>query len=444
LETPETRYVPVGEADVAYQTLGDGPFDLLHWYGFGDIDLNWDYLPWVEGYRRLASFCRLIMFDRRGVGMSDPVPHDAMPTWEEWTEDVRAVLDAVGSERAAIFAEDVAGPIAALFAAMQPERVNALVLANTTAKAMKANDYPIGLTSEEAEFILQMMGQMWGRPEGIRATYPSRADDREFVLWLAKVLRGAATPRAAVMQYRYILKSLDVRSILPSIQVPTLVLHHIRNAALPVEHGRYLAEHIPGAKFVELEGDDTTLIAGAQATWIDEIGEFLTGQRPTVEVDRILTTVLFTDIVGSTAQAASLGDRRWRSLLDTHDRIVREQFRRFRGREVNTTGDGFIASFDGPARAIRCAQAVMEATVSLGIDLRAGIHTGECEVRGDDLGGLAVHIAARVGALASSGAVLVSSTVKDLVVGSGIEFIDRGEHELKGVPGTWKLFAVAG
>jgi class 3 adenylate cyclase len=442
LETPETRYVAVGEAEVAYQTVGDGPFDLLHWYGFGDVDLNWDYLPWVEGYGRLASFCRLILFDRRGVGLSGPVPHDAMPTWEEWTEDVRAVLDAVGSERAAIFAEDVAGPIAVLFAAMQPERVNALILANTTASMMKTHDYPIGLSAEEAEFLLPMIAQMWGRPEGIRVSFPSRANDREFVYWLARVLRGAATPREAVMQYRYIWKSLDVRPVLPSIQVPTLVLHHIRNAILPIEHGRYLAEHIPGAKLVELEGDDSSLIAGAQAMWIDELGEFLTGQRPTVEFDRILTTMLFTDIVGSTELAASLGDQAWRSLLDAHDRTVRHNLRRYRGNEIKTTGDGFLASFDGPARAIRCALAMAEATRALGIELHVGLHTGECEVRGDDLFGLAVHIAARIGSLATPGEVLVSGTVKDLVAGSGIDFEDRGEHELKGVPGSWKIYAV--
>lgn len=444
LDTPETRYVAVGEADVAYQTVGDGPFDLLHWYGFGNVDLNWDYVPWIEGYSRLASFCRLILFDRRGTGISDPVPHDAMPTWEEWTEDVRAVLDAVGSERAAIFAENDAGPIAVLFAAMQAERVNALILANTTARVMKASDYPIGLSAEEAEYLLPRIARMWGKPEGIRASYPSRADDGEFVHWLAKVLRGAATPRTAAMQYRYIWNSLDVRPVLSSVRVPTLVLHHIRNPLLSIEHGRYLAGNIPGAKLVELEGDDSSLIAGAHATWMDDLAEFLTGERPAVEVDRILTTVLFTDIVDSTAQAASLGDQRWRSLLDAHDRTVREQLRRFRGREVNTTGDGFVASFDGPARAIRCAQAIGDATAKLGMQVRTGLHTGECEVRGPDLAGLAVHIAARVGSLAAPGETLVSGTVKDLVVGSGFAFDDRGNQNLKGAPGTWKLFAVVG
>jgi class 3 adenylate cyclase len=442
METPETRYIAVGEAEIAYQMVGNGPLDLLHCYGFGDIDLNWDFPSWIDCYGRLASFCRLIFFDRRGVGISDPMPHDAMPTWEEWTEDVRAVLDVVGSERAAIFAENDAGPIAVLFAAMQPERVNALILANTTARVMRADDYPIGRSAEEAEILLQGIASMWGTPEGIRATYPSRADDREFVHWLAKVLRGAATPRAAVMQFRYIWESLDVRSALPSIQVPTLVLHHRRNPLTPIEHGRYLAEHIPGAKLVELDGDDTSLIAGDSDTWIDELAEFLTGERPTVEVERILTTVLFTDIVGSTERLVALGDRRWRSLLDAHDRAIRDQFRRFRGREIKTTGDGFFASFDGPARAIRCAQTIAEATKNLGIQLRIGLHTGECEVRGDDLGGLAVHIAARVAALAPPGEILVSGTVKDLVAGSGIEFMERGEHELRGVPGSWRLFAV--
>ncbi len=370
---PETRYVSVGDADVAYQVLGEGPLDLLYFYGMGShIEFAWESRAYADFYMRLASFSRLIMFDRRGTGSSDGISRSAIPTWEEWTEDIVAVLDAAGSRRAAILAATDSGPIAILLAAMHPELVSALVLA----------------------------------------------------------------------QFNYILRN-DVRQALPLIQAPTLVLHGKESALVPIAHGRYLAEHIDGATFVELPGGDSTTTPELYVI-ADEVAEFLTGERPVVEVERILTTVVFTDIVGSTARAASLGDKRWRSLLDAHDRTVRDELRRFRGRVINTTGDGFVASFDGPARAIRCSQAISQAAGKLGIELRIGLHTGECEVRGDDLGGLAVHIAARVGALAGPGEIVVSGTLKDLVVGSGIEFVDRGDHELKGVPGSWKLFAVVG
>ena len=276
----------------------------------------------------------------------------------------------------------------------------------------------------------------------VRAANPDRADDAEFVRHLARQFRSAATPRAAAAQFDYIWRSLDVRQALPLIQAPTLILHVRDNVLTPIEHGRYLADHIAGATFVELPGRDFAVVSNGDHV-IDEVAEFLTGERPEVEIERILTTVLFTDIAGSTKQAASLGDRRWRALLDAHDQAVRDQLRRFRGTEINTTGDGFVACFDGPARAIRCTAGNRRAAVgTLGIELRAGLHTGECEVRGDDLAGLSVHIAARVGGLAAPGEILVSATVKDLVVGSGIQFTPRGEHELRGVPGNWKLYAV--
>jgi class 3 adenylate cyclase len=280
----------------------------------------------------------------------------------------------------------------------------------------------------------------WGTPDFARLINPSLADDANYVNLVSKLQRSSATPRAAAAQYDYMLRTFDVRHALPLIQAPALVLHTRENRFVPVSHGRYIADRIDGATFIELPGADT----GTNPEVANEVAEFLTGVRPVVEIERVLTTVLFTDIVGSTAKAASLGDKRWRSLLDAHDRAVRDQLWRFRGREINTTGDGFVASFDGPARAIRCALAINEAIGKLGVALRMGLHTGECEVRGDDLGGLAVHIAARVGALATPDEIVVSSTVKDLVVGSGIEFIERGEHELKGVPGSWKLFAVEG
>jgi class 3 adenylate cyclase len=326
---------------------------------------------------------------------------------------------------------------------MHPERVSDLVLLNTTSRYLVADDYPIGVSPDTLDALVEMLGTTWGTLDSSRLIYPSRVDDAEFLAFTAKMARTAATPRTAEALYNDTLRNMDVRQVLPLIHAPTLVLNVSENSVLPVEHGRYLADHIDGATFVELPGADLGM-AGNLALIADEVTEFLTGERPIVEIDRILTTVLFTDIVGSTERASALGDQRWRSLLDNHDHTVRDQLRRFRGNEINTTGDGFVVSFDGPARAIRCAQVIIEATAKLGIDVRVGLHTGECEVRGDDLGGLAVHIASRVGASARPGEVLVSGTVKDLVVGSGIEFTERGEHELKGVPGLWKLFAVAG
>jgi class 3 adenylate cyclase len=438
-------YVAVGEADVAYQVVGDGPVDLLYFYGLGsNIEVFWGVPEFAEFLKRLASFSRLIFFDRRGTGASDGVPRNAIPTWEEWTEDVMAVLDAAGSERAAILAATDAGPIAVLFAAMHPERVSALALLNTSARYQVADDYPGGASPDEVDALVQLLGAGWGTPELISLTDPSMADDVEYLQSTARLARAAATPRTAAAQYDYILRTLDVRQALPLIQVPTLVLHSVASPIIPIEHGRYLAEHIEGATLVELPLGDIFAITPNNYVVAVEVAEFLTGERPAVEIERLLTTMLFTDIVGSTRRAASLGDERWRTLLDAHDRTIRDQLRRHRGREIETSGDGFFASFDGPARAIRCAQAIVEAVGTLGIELRVGLHTGECEVRGDHLGGLAVHIAARVGALAAPGEILVSGTVKDLVVGSGIEFTDRGEHELKGVPGTWKLFAPKG
>jgi pimeloyl-ACP methyl ester carboxylesterase len=443
IQSSDTGYVAVGDADVAYRVIGDGPLDLLYFYGLGShIDLFWD-TPSMAGYLHdLASFSRLILFDRRGTGASDGVPRDAIPTWEDWTEDVRAVLDAVGSERAAILAVVDAGPVATLFAATHPERVSSLVLLNTSARYLLADDYPIGVPPDVVETFEDMVRMRWGTPGFARAAAPSLANDPEALDLLAKRIRAAATPRTAAAQYNYILRSLDVSQALPLIQAPTLVLHARDNLLVPIEHGRYLAEHINGASFVELPGGDVVVTQDSRII-ADEVAEFLTGARPTVDVHRLLTTILFTDIVGSTERAASLGDHQWRTLLDAHDRSVRKELNRLCGKEIKHTGDGFVASFDGPARAIRCAQAIREATEPLGLDLRMGLHTGECDVRGNDLAGLAMHIAARVGAIARSGEILVSRTVKDLVAGSGLALRERGEHELKGVPGSWTLFAAA-
>src|SRR5438132_9184146 len=443
MEGPETRYVSVGDADVAYQVLGTGPLDLLYFYRMGShIEFAGESPAYAEFFTRLASFSRLIMLDRRGTGSSDGVSRSAIPTWEEWTEDIVAVLRAAGSKRAAVLAATDSGPIAILLAAMRPELVSALVLFNTTARYLEADDYPIGAPPEAVDALVQVIAAGWGTDELTRLANPSMADDAEWIRFTSRVIRSSATPRTAAAQYNYILRN-DVRQALPLIQAPTLVLHVGENSLVPIAHGRFLAEHIDGATFVELPGGDSTTTPELYVI-ADEVAEFLTGERPVVEIERVLTTMLFTDIVGSTERAASLGDERWRSLLDAHDRAVRDQLGRHRGQEIDATGDGFFASFDGPARAIRCAQAIIKATGTLGLDLRVGLHTGECAVRGDRLGGMAVHIAARVGALAASGQVLVSGTVKDLVVGSGIEFIDRGDHELKGVPGSWKLFAVVG
>ena len=435
-----TRYVAVGDADVAYQVFGDCPLDLLWCYGLGShLDFAWTDATFARQFTQLAPYTRLILFDRRGTGASDPVTLSAMPAWEDLTEDMEAVLDAAGAEKTAVFATLDTGPIAILFAAMHPERVSALILRNTTARYVEADDYPIGVPQEAADSLVDMLATMWGSEELNQLSQPSRAADHEYNRWGAMLNRASATPRTVATQFDYFFHNVDVRRALPLIQAPTLVVHVNDSPFIPIAQGRYLAEHIPAATFLEVPGGD---LGPPDDETNAQIIEFLTGELPGIEVDRILTTVLFTDIVGSTERAARLGDHKWRTLLDIHDRMVRDQLRRFRGKEINTTGDGFMASFDGPARAIRCAQALGEATAKVGVELRVGLHTGECEVRGDDLGGLAVHIAARVAALAAPGEILVSGMVKDLVAGSGIEFEDGGEHELKGVPGSWKLFAV--
>jgi class 3 adenylate cyclase len=366
-----------------------------------------------------------------------------MPAWEEWADDLRAVLDAVGSERTAIFAPLDAGSIAMLFAALQPARVSALILDNTSPRYLRADDYPIGASQEAVDAVVEMVGSLWGTPEFLSVTNPDRALDAELARAYARRLRAAATPRNAAAQLRYIMENVDVRSVLHLIQAPTLVLHAVENPLVPIDHGRYLADHIAGATFVEVPGRGLAPSDREFRLIVEEIAEFLTGERPVVDVDRVLTTVMFTDIVASTEHLTSVGDRRWSALLDAHDHAVRDQLRRFRGREINTTGDGFSACFDGPGRAIGCATAITQVAYELGIDVRAGLHTGECEIRGDDLAGLAMHVASRIESLAAPREVLVSTTVKDLVAGSDIEFVDRGEHELKGIAATWRLFAVA-
>jgi class 3 adenylate cyclase len=435
----DTRYVAVGDADVAYQIAGDGRVDLLFCYGLGShIEVNRQVRTVAEFQDRLASFSRLITFDRRGMGASDGVPRNAVPTWEEWAEDVAAVIDATQSERPTIFAAIDSGPMAMLFAAMHPDRVSGLVLLNTGARFVVADDYPIGVPGEVADELVQMVAASWGTAEFVALANPSA--DVEFIARTAPVLRASATPRTAAALMANVLSS-DVRQALPLIRVPTLVLHSTGQPLVPIEQGRYLADHIEGAAFVALPGSDLSFTK-ANLVIANEIAEFLTGERPPVEVERILTTVLFTDIVDSTKRAASMGDHQWRVLLDTHDRIVRDELLRFGGQEINTTGDGFVASFDGPARALRCARSIVDAANRAGIAVRSGVHTGECEVRGDDLGGIAVHIGARVASIAQGGQVVTTSTVRDLVAGSGISFSDHGVHELKGIADSWHLYEV--
>jgi len=441
MEPPETRYVRTGDGDIAYQIFGEGPRDLLFCNALGGhVDLVWEIPQAADFFHKVATFRRVLQMDRRGSGASDAVSLNAVPTWEELAEDMSGVLDAAQSGLTDLIGVNEVGPIAVLFAAMHPERVGSLILINTAARYMEAQDYPIGIAPAALDTIFDLLTSSWGSESFAAATSPQRVHDREFIKAVARMNRASATPHTAAAQMRYFLSSMDVRPFLPLVQTRTLVLQVTDSPFTLLVHGKYLADHIPGAAFVQMPGGDMVHPFGPNA--ISEIAEFLTGESKSFEVDRLLTTVLLTDIVGSTERAASLGDGRWHALLDTHDRAVREQLRRFGGREIKHTGDGFLVSFDGPARAIRCATSISEAVRALEIEVRIGLHTGECEVRGDDIGGLAVHIAARVNALAGPSQILVSSTIKDLVIGSGIEFAELGEHILRGVPGSWRLFAV--
>jgi len=438
---PETRYARSGDLHIAYQTFGDGPIDVLWvptWIWEGEH--VWEEPSIARLFRRLGSFARVITFDRRGSGLSDSV--EGAPTLEEQMDDVVAVLDAVGAEQAALFAQLEAGAMASLFAATHPERTRALVLYEATPRMTKAPGYDWPLSKEEREQRVEPMGERWGSGEWV--TSLSRGEPNERLRqWAGRLERLAASPGTAMAFFR-MHSEIDVRPVLPTIQAPTLVLHRPGDEYIDIRHSRYLAEHIPGARMVELTGRDTLVFSGDQNALIAEVEEFLTGTRHAPDPERILATVMFSDIVDSTRRAAELGDRRWRDLLESLEDAVGRELMRFRGRAVKSMGDGFLATFDGPARGIRCAAAVRDTALSqFGVEVRSGLHTGEIEVMGDDVGGIAVHIGARVGAIAQGGEVLVSGTVKDLVVGSGIAFEDRGEQELKGVPGPWRLWAVA-
>ena len=440
-EIPETRYVKSGELYIAYQVFGAGSVDLFYVPGFvSHLEHQWEDAAWAHMLRRLGSFSRVITFDKPGTGLSDRLAD--FPTLEQRIDDVRAVMDAVGSERAAFFGISEGGPISILFAATHPQRTSALILYGTYARRMWAPDHPWGRTEAEMDAILERIDRDWGKDALLDLSDPSIANNDEARRTFARYFRLAASPGAALTVLR-LQTQIDVRHVLPAIHVPALVMHRSGDRVTRVEQGRYLAEHIPGAKFVELAGDDHMPAVGNGDAIIDEIGEFLTGVRP-VEIDRVLATILFTDIVGSTERALALRDRRWRELLEQYYATVRRELARFRGREIDRAGDGLFAAFDGPARAIRCACRIRDEVRSLGLEVRSGLHAGECEVLGDKIGGIAVHIGARVAAAAEPGEVLVSNTVKDLVAGSGIAFKDRGTHALRGLPGEWALFVVTG
>jgi class 3 adenylate cyclase len=432
---PDTRYARSGDVRIAYQVFGQGAFDLVYVPGFiSNIDLYWDHPVMAHFLSRLGSFCRVIIFDKRGTGLSDRT--DNVPTLEERMDDVRAVMDAAGSERAAVFGTSEGGAMSMLFAATYPERVQALVLCGTY-----AHFHSYVLPPEALEAFLERVEASWGTGASLAAFAPSKAADEAFRQWWARFERMSASPSAVLALIR-LNGGIDVRHVLPSIRTPTLVLHRTGDTRVSVEGGRNLAANIPGAKLVELPGGDHLLWAGDVDRLADEMEVFLTGSRADIEPDRILATVMFTDIVDSTKRALKLGDRRWRELLDQHDRLLRQEIARFRGREVKALGDGFLATFDGPARAVRCGTSIVEAVRALDLEVRGGVHTGEIEVKGDDIGGIAVHIAARVAGLADAGRILVSSTVRDLVAGSNLHFADRGPHALKGLDEPVRLFAV--
>jgi len=436
---PQTRYTESGDVNIAYQVVGNGPSDLVVVPGWiSHLDLQWTDPTFTRFVRRLASFSRVILFDKRGVGLSDPAT--AASTFEERMDDIRAVMDAVGSDRGALFGLSEGGPLSLLFAATYPERTTKLVLYGTYATGLLAA-HPSGERWRHSMDTLRHATYHWGEGRSLSLFAPSLAGDQAFRQAWGMFERAAMSPTMARVLIDAIL-ACDVRCVLPIVQVPTLVLHRAGDLACPVEGGRAIAAQIAGARYVEFEGVDHSPLAGDIDALVSEIEGFLVGTRLTTSLDRVLATVLFTDIVRSTERAAELGDAQWSELLARHDRTIRQILAGFRGQEVKQTGDGFLATFDGPARAVRCAVSITEALRHQGLEIRAGLHAGECELVGNDVRGIAVHIGARVAALAAPGEVLVSQTVRDLVVGSEIRFVHRGDYELKGVPGEWRLFSV--
>jgi pimeloyl-ACP methyl ester carboxylesterase len=438
---PRTEYAKSGNLNIAYQVVGEGPFDVLWIPGFvSNVELVWEEPTAARFLERLAAFSRLILFDKRGTGLSDRVDPQQLPTLEERLDDARAVLDAAGSTNAALISHSEGGNMAILYAATYPDRTRALVTAGVFAKRIWSPDYPWAPRPDDREREIEELERTWGVSADVDHYAPSAAGDEPFRERLAAYFRRSASPGAAAALIR-MNTQIDVRAVLPTITVPTLVLHRTGDRDVQVDEGRWIASQIPGARFVELAGEDHLPWVGDMNGLVDEIEEFLTGVRPVHDPERVLATLLFTDIVGSTRRAVEVGDRRWRELLDEHHAIVRGNFERFRGREVDTAGDGFFATFDGPGRAIRAACSIREELKPLSLEIRAGVHTGECELAGGAVRGIAVHAAARVAAQAEPGQVLASSTVHDLVAGSGIRFRDIGSTDLRGV-GEWQLYEV--
>jgi class 3 adenylate cyclase/esterase/lipase len=444
MEAPETRYARSGKVSIAYQVLGEGPPDLVFVPGvISNVEYAWTQPALADWFKELASFSRLIWFDKRGTGVSDRVAD--VPTLEARMDDVRAVMEAVGSNEAVVMGVSEGGPLSILFSATYPERVSGLILWGSEVKGVRTDDYPWVRTFDEAIRAVEQAAERWGRmdycDEVLQRAAPSLAADEDFRRWWASYMRLGASPASAAALFRMNME-IDVRNVLQTVTVPTLVLHRIDDRLVDVRNGRYIADHLPKARCVELPGVDHFAWLGDREPALSEIRQFVTRSRADVEPDRKLATLLFTDIVGSTVKASELGDRRWRELIAAHHALVRGELDRFRGEELDTAGDGFFASFDGPARAIRCAAAITKGVRDLGIDVRAGLHTGECELIDGKVGGIAVHIGARVAAGAEPGQVLVTSTVKDLVAGSGIQFREHGLAELKGIPGQWHLYEV--
>lgn len=436
---PETQYARRGAINVAYQVVGQGPPDLVlvsPW--LSNLEAQWEIPEWDYLYRRFAAFSRFVSFDKYGMGLSDPAPADALPTLEVWVDDVGAVMDAVGSEEATLLGIADGGMMAALFAATHPDRTRSLILLNSTARISWAPDYPIGMTLQRQKAILDSMEQAWGRAPAISQINP-KADQAMQETW-ARQVRLAASPSTGRAVFSALL-GLDIRPVLPSVQSPTLVLWS-GSPLISREHSQYLADRIRGARLVDISGTISHPTMRDMDSFADAVETFVSGARGSVSVDRMLTTVLFTDIVGSTQRLVDVGDRQWKEMLDVHDRLAEQQITRFRGRLIDRTGDGLMATFDGPARGIQCGLSLRDEVRNLGMEIRVGLHTGEVERRGDHVAGITVHIAARVQAQAAPGEVLVSRTVRDIAAGSAFRFVARGRHSLKGVPDEWELFAV--
>jgi len=442
----DIRYAISGDARLAFRVRAGGPHQMVwvpSWISNQDLD---DLVTQpLRGplFERLSSFATCVSYNHRGTGLSDPVSLADLPTLEGWTDDLHAVVTAAGLEGVVLCGHGTAGSVAMLYAATRPEQTRALILVNSFAAMVRSDDYEAGTTPEERERVIAWVEHVWGSGRSVRASMPDVHVDDAQLRELARIERQSMPPAAIGPMLRQVYAT-DVRAVLPAVTAPTLVLHTVENRAVPIEHGRYLAQHIPNARLVELPGADLQLFLGSAVgpLVIDEIEEFLTGTRGAADTTRMLTTLLFTDVVGSTVRLAAVGDRAWRTVLDRHDEAVRRQLARFSGHQEKLTGDGILATFDGPARAIRCGTAIRDAARQIGLDVRVGIHTGEVERRGTELAGIAVHLACRVCETAQPGEVLVSRTVVDLVAGSGTTFDDRGEHELKGIPAAWRLFAV--